>query len=234
VKCEKYEYFDESISEFNANNKFGIRLVFTTREWPVSREKALDELQRIDRTILIAGDTAGAYFMKGTINSMLQNYSVAINSYDEAIKRDSKISYAYLNRGTARFELDEYTYSEREYSNAITISRSSFDQSEKKLHDPPDHQETIDDFNKVIEMNPGFPFVYYNRANVKLKLKEFHRAIDDYSEAIKIEPKMAEAYYNRALTLLFLQENKLACKDLSKAGELGIQEAYNVIKRYCK
>jgi hypothetical protein len=45
---------------------------------------------------------------------------------------------------------------------------------------------------------------------------------------------MAEAYYNRALTLLYVKENNLACKDLSKAGELGIKEAYNVIKRYCK
>ncbi len=51
--------------------------------------------------------------------------------------------------------------------------------------------------------------------------------------AIKLQPDLGEAYYNRALTLLYLNENKLACKDLSKAGELGITEAYNVIKRYC-
>jgi tetratricopeptide (TPR) repeat protein len=75
--------------------------------------------------------------------------------------------------------------------------------------------------------------VYYNRANVKLSIKKFHRAIDDYSMAIKLQPNLAEAYYNRALTLLYLDEIKLACKDLSKAGELGITEAYNVIKRYC-
>ena len=76
-------------------------------------------------------------------------------------------------------------------------------------------------------------FAYYNRANLKLRLKLYQRAIDDYSMAIKLKPKMSEAYYNRALILLYLKENKLACKDLSKAGELGISEAYNVIKRYC-
>ena len=72
-----------------------------------------------------------------------------------------------------------------------------------------------------------------NRANVKLSLKNYQRAIDDYSNAIKYRPDLAEAYYNRALTLLFVDEPKLACKDLSIAGELGIREAYNVIKRYC-
>lgn len=234
IKYQKYEYFDENISQFNADNKFGIRMVFTTREWPVTRDKALEELQRIDSAILIAGDTAGAYFMKGMVNSMLQNYHVAIESFDEAIERDPKISYAYLNRGTARYELDEFIYSEREYSNAITISRGSFNKKEQQHANPPGHESTLADFNKVISLNSGLPFVYYNRANVKLRLKEFHRAIDDYSMAIKIEPEMAEAYYNRALTLLYLKENKLACEDLSKAGELGITESYNIIKRYCR
>jgi tetratricopeptide (TPR) repeat protein len=70
-------------------------------------------------------------------------------------------------------------------------------------------------------------------ANVKLSLKKYQRAIDDYSMAIKLQPNLAEAYYNRALTLLYVNEPKLACKDLSKAGELGLSEAYNVIKRYC-
>jgi tetratricopeptide (TPR) repeat protein len=234
MKYKKYEYFDENISQFNANNKLGIRMVFTTREWPVTKDKALRELERIDSAILIAGDTAGAYFMKGMVNSMLQNYRVAIESYDGAIERDAKISYAYLNRGTTRFELDEFIFSERQYSNAITISRGSFTKDEPQQMDPPDHAETLKDFDKVISLNSRLPYVYYNRANVKLRLKEFHRAIDDYSRAIKLEPELAEAYYNRALTLLYLKENKLACEDLSKAGELGITESYNVIKRYCR
>jgi len=230
---QKTEYFDAVISAFNANNKMGIRVVFTTREWPVSQEKALDELQRLDSAIRIAGDPSAAYFMKGVVNGMLQNYNIAINAYDKAIEYDHNFSYAYLNRGTARFELEEIMYAEKEYSNAITISRSSFIKNKDENVPPPDYQQTLEDYDKVIAINPYLPFVYYNRANVKLRLKEFQRAIDDYSMAIKIEPELAEAYYNRALTLLYLNENKLACKDLSKAGELGITESYNVIKRYC-
>ena len=230
---QKTEYFDEIISAFNANNKMGIRVVFTTREWPVSREKALDELQRLDSAIRIAGEPSAAFFMRGVVNGMLQNYNIAISAYDQAIEHDNAFSYAFLNRGTTRFELDEFIYSKQEYTNAVTISRSAFNKNKKQKNDPPDHKKTLADYDKVIGLNPRLPFVYYNRANVKLRLKEFHRAIDDYSMAIKMEPAMAEAYYNRALTLLYLKEEKLACKDLSKAGELGITEAYNVIKRYC-
>jgi tetratricopeptide (TPR) repeat protein len=230
---QKYEYFDQNISQFNANNKLGVRFVFTTHEWPVTREKALADLQRVDSLILAKGDTAGAAFMKGMVYSMFQDYTTAINAYDKAIEKDPSISYAYLNRGTSRFELDEFIYSEQEYSSAITISKTGFSNTPEKRIEPPDFTETLKDFNKVVQINSALPFVYYNRANVKLQLKDFQRAIDDYSMAIKLEPEMAEAYYNRALTLLFLKENGLACKDLSKAGELGITEAYNVIKRYC-
>jgi tetratricopeptide (TPR) repeat protein len=233
LEYQKYEYFDQNISQFNANNKLGVRFVFTTHEWPVSQAKALAELRRVDSLILIKGDTAGAAFMKGMLYSMYQDYSTAINAYDKAIDKDPTISYAYLNRGTSRFELDEFIFSEQEYATDITISKTGFGNSPKRKIEPPDFKNTLQDYDKVIQINAALPFVYYNRANVKLQLKDFQRAIDDYSMAIKLEPEMAEAYYNRALTLLFLKENGLACKDLSKAGELGITEAYNVIKRYC-
>ena len=129
--------------------------------------------------------------------------------------------------------MDEFIYSDNRYTNSITITRNSSSNTKKSNVEPPDHQAVLSDFDKVISINPDLPFVYYNRANVKLSTKNYQRAIDDYSMAIKLQPNLAEAYYNRALTLLYLNENKLACKDLSVAGELGITEAYNVIKRYC-
>ncbi|HDO26609.1 MAG TPA: tetratricopeptide repeat protein, partial [Bacteroidetes bacterium] len=232
-KYKNFEYFDDGISQFNATNTLGVRFVFTTLKWPVKKEQALIEINKIDSTLVSSGDTAGAWFMKGIFNSMTKNYSKAINDYDKTIKKDPSISYAYLNRGTARFELDESIYARQQYSDAITISRRSFGKSQKPVLKPPTYEKVLQDFNRAAALNPNLPFVYYNRANVKIILKKYQRAIDDYSMAIRLEPKMAEAYYNRALTLLFLNEEKLACKDLSKAGELGITEAYNVIKRYC-
>ena len=68
--------------------------------------------------------------------------------------------------------------------------------------------------------------------NIHLQMQEFDKAIDDYTKAIQYESNLAEAYYNRALTLLYLNNKSKAMKDLSKAGELGIQEAYVVMKRF--
>jgi tetratricopeptide (TPR) repeat protein len=76
-------------------------------------------------------------------------------------------------------------------------------------------------------------FAWYNRANIKNRMRDFEGAIQDYTVATSLNPDFAEAFYNRALTLIYLNRNRDACYDLSKAGELGIAEAYNVIKRYC-
>jgi hypothetical protein len=48
------------------------------------------------------------------------------------------------------------------------------------------------------------------------------------------EPYLAEAYYNRGLCHLFLKHESEAVKDMSKAGELGVYQAYSLIKKYRK
>ena len=232
TKYRKTEYFDEKLTQFNSGNPLGIKLAFTTRQWPVSDNKAFDELQRIDSSILILGDTASSWFMRGVINSMLQNYSVAIASYDSVVKYNPGFLYAYFNRAASRVERDEFVYFDQQYQNTITISMTSGSQPVKKLP-PPNHRKSLKDYTRVIALYPGLPFTYYNRANLKILIKDYQGAINDYSEAIRLEPAMAEAYFNRALTLLYLKEDKLACKDLSKSGELGLKESYNIIKRYC-
>ena len=70
-------------------------------------------------------------------------------------------------------------------------------------------------------------------ANTKVKKKDYLGAINDFSKAIELEPDFAEAYFNRGLTRIFLDDMEGGSLDLSKAGELGLTEAYNVIKRYC-
>ncbi|MFA6894560.1 MAG: hypothetical protein WCQ46_02245, partial [Bacteroidales bacterium] len=59
-------------------------------------------------------------------------------------------------------------------------------------------------------------------------------AISEYTKALELYPYIGEAYYNRGLVLIYLKDKEKGCIDLSKAGELGISEAYSVIKKFCK
>ena len=59
-------------------------------------------------------------------------------------------------------------------------------------------------------------------------------SIENYTKAIELYPYMGDAYFNRGLVLIYLKDKEKGCIDLSRAGELGIQDAYGVIKKFCE
>lgn len=87
------------------------------------------------------------------------------------------------------------------------------------------------DLDKVISLSPTFVFAYYNRAFISAKLTNFDAALDDLNRCVELYPNFAEAYFNRGLILLRLGRTKQGVQDLSKAGELGLVQAYSVLKR---
>ena len=95
------------------------------------------------------------------------------------------------------------------------------------------YDEILRDFNKVIELDPEFYFAYFNRGYVKCIMGDYWGSVSDFEKALEIEPKFSEAYFNKGLILIYLNIKTIGCENMSKAGELGIKEAYHVMKRYC-
>ncbi len=96
-----------------------------------------------------------------------------------------------------------------------------------------DYELILRDYNKTLDLSPDFFFGYFNRAVIFLKMKKYDDAIRDLNKAIELESEFAEAFYNRGLVRIFQNDTKGGALDLSKAGELGLTEAYSIIKRYC-
>ena len=86
---------------------------------------------------------------------------------------------------------------------------------------------------KAASLMPSFPFTYYNLGNLYCLSGDLPESINQYSKALDLYPAMGEAYYNRGLVLIYLKDKAKGCIDLSKAGELGVEDAYAVIKKYC-
>ena len=80
-------------------------------------------------------------------------------------------------------------------------------------------------------MTQGSVYDYFIRAKMRFAQRDFRAAIVDYNEAIERDPEFAEAYYNRGLARLSQGDVNRGIADLSKAGELGIYNAYSIIKR---
>ena len=93
---------------------------------------------------------------------------------------------------------------------------------------------TLQSLTQAIKLAPGNAFLYYNRGNAYVQCVDYQLACDDYTKAIELDPLMAEAWFNRGLVRMALKQQAEATSDLSKAGELGLYQAYSILKRQRK
>jgi len=83
--------------------------------------------------------------------------------------------------------------------------------------------DAIQQFGEAINLNPGDPFAYVNRAEVYNRQKLFDDAIKDCTQAINIDPKFSlacNAYKERGNAYLAKGQKKEAVSDLEQALKL--------------
>jgi len=93
--------------------------------------------------------------------------------------------------------------------------------------DAGDIEQALADYNKAIEMDPGYVEVYINRGNIYIGRARIHKtaeylkkALADYNKGIELEPDQAPVYNNRG-NLYKMQGNlQRALADYNKAIEL--------------
>ena len=85
-------------------------------------------------------------------------------------------------------------------------------------------------FKRCTDKAPQFAEAYYNQAYTLAMQGKFIEAITALDTAISRKPQFAMAYYNRGIIKLFSGHQQAAISDLSQAGELGIYQAYSIIK----
>lgn len=242
-------YYDRSLDDLNKKMKFRLKMVLTNAEAPLTDDQVTSHFHSIDEFSALIDknpENINAYFGRAMDFMVLQDLSTSIEDYTKVINLDPTFALAYFNRAMVRykqFKIIDYTEESipaEEINTNIKGSNSSQissgkskeavvqAQEKKKIYE---YELIIRDYDQVIKLNPKFAFAYFNRGNMSALRKDFKSAVLDYNEAIRIEPEFAEAYFNRGLARLSLGDNERGLADLSKAGELGIVNAYGIIKR---
>ena len=170
-------------------------------------------------------------------NSALMNYDKAI----EAIEDKADVTRLYeafyrMNRGVLRAEMIDFISSIQ--NNVQVLSMDDTGTTRARVKDQItrqyDYTDAIEDMKSASEIVDGLPYIYYNLGNLYCLSSEHVNSIDSYTKAIELYPYMGDAYFNRGLVLIYLKDMEKGCIDLSRAGELGVQDAYGVIKKYCE
>ncbi len=175
------------------------------------------------------------YYKRASSYAVQKKYNLAFRDYASSLLLDSAAILVYFNRAFTRYTLIQMILLQKEDPVQITIDgKSPANKSPVKTNNiEHTYESVIHDLNKVLVLDPGFSFAHYNRGFINCKMGNYKEAIVDFSNAIQDKSGFAEAYYNRGLIYILLEDNTRGCEDLSHAGELGILDAYKVMKRYC-
>ena len=197
-----------------------------------------------------AGDSPQAFFLRALCESAQKQFNSSLNSYGMAVERaeadaaergltqfeDYYTAFYYMNRGVLRADMIEFIASIE--SNVQVLSMDDTGNTRARVKDQVsrtyDYDDALQDMQKASEVLPDLPYIYFNLGNLYCLSREHIKSIENYTRAIELYSYMGDAYYNRGLVLIYLKDKEKGCIDLSRAGELGVQEAYSVIKKYCE
>ena len=110
------------------------------------------------------------------------------------------------------FEVPTHTPKEREVEQLVN-------QGMEKLNDK-NYQGALEDFDKVLVMNPEHETTYRLRGELLRQMKDYKAAVKDYTQAIKLNPSYWSNYVNRGEIYEIVGNYHQAMGDYGKAIEL--------------
>lgn len=209
------ENYQKAIEEYSKGD-----IIFFNSE--IKEKKVLSENKLLLLNVLKKGDRN---IKDGNFQKAIAYYSIAINKYN------SEDSYFY--RGLAYFKLSDFKKSRNDFKNFELASRTDIllDKVELLLknllykglaeYNLEDYRGSIISFNKIFEIMES--------PTHKLSL-----IINDSEDnGLKKNPIVIKAYIELGNSYYKLNKINEACISWSKAGELGEDKAYDLIKKYC-
>ncbi|MDR2469415.1 MAG: tetratricopeptide repeat protein [Tannerella sp.] len=241
-------YYDKMIEAYNARMALAWKILITNQEAALAEEQIAAHFESVNTAsarIEQQPGNADLYFGRAMDFMLVQDFSEALRNFDKVIELDPSYTPAYFNRAAVRYKQMDYNRSQssRDESHTVNIQfgqgntpvtppRKDLSGDEpKERRGMDEHELIVRDYNTVIRQNPEFVYAYFNRGNIRCAQHDFRAAILDYNEAIQRDSEFAEAYFNRGLARLSMGDVTRGVADLSKAGELGIMNAYSIIKR---
>ncbi len=182
-------------------------------------------------------------FLTALADSRDRQYNLAQTHYDNALAASPATdveslyrAFYHMNRGVLRADMIEFISSIE--SNVQSLSMDDSGNTRARVKDRVtrnyDYSEAIADLVEADRIAGNIPYILYNLANLYCLSSDFVKAIENYTKAIAAFPYLGDAYFNRGLVQIYLKDKEKGCIDLSRAGELGVGDAYGVIKKFCE
>ena len=207
----------KSVDAFNLRKSVSSKLYISCRISPSEAHQTKHFFQLIEQLNSQVQNTSHSSVLptlllqRAVAYSTIYNYEAALNDLNACLEQDSTLSLAYWQRAVCYLTMQK--------NKTLTLSN---DLSYKKI---------IDDLQYSLSLDTKNAYILYDLGTVYALLKDYTRAKEYYDRATKLNSKIAEVYYNRGLTEMVLNHKSEALRDLGIAGELGLYDAYALIKQ---
>lgn len=175
-------------------------------------------------------------------DEQFKNYALnsAVIFLTESINRKNDVAYCLGWRGQAKYMQKDYKEALMDFTKESKMKPEECKPLQMKglckmmLED---YYGAIQDFTHALAKKDNEVLIanlYFNRGRAYLRIKQFENAFADLNKAISHDEGLGQAYFYRSQYYFeHLNNKEKACLDLSKAGELGVDYAYDLIKQIC-
>jgi len=225
----RYMPYYKAVETLNASHILP-RAVYLTNHEPTLSEPQMqahfdaitDATQRIETAVTGQQDKAQLvilYFGRALDEYQVRDFDSAARDLDSAAQLNADNVLVQMLMAQVRQRQMEVQTSEAEGASLTTRLGAS---------------AAIDALQRLTSLAPDMPYAWYNLGNLYLSQKDYGKARDAYTRALNADPRFPDAYYNRGLAAILDGNLQSGLADLSQAGEYGLYQAYNLIKRYSK
>ncbi len=144
----------------------------------------------------------------------------AVALLDEAIRLDSQMAEAYVNRSACYCDLHEYAKAIADADHAIALASEMADPFRYRAyaaHSLGQTELAIADLTRALQLDSEDPWIYHERSWAFYYLRDYSAALADAERFLEQCPREAEGYYGRANCRFLLGELDLALSDIDEA-----------------
>ena len=198
---------------------------------------AVEKLRSL--AILVEGidDTlaAHAWSQAGSVLSGAGKYAEAVLAYDNVIRLQPECGEAYLHRGTARNELEQYKAALADLERALCLSpdvaAAIYSARGVAKSGLGQHEAARAEHALAVQLTPRCALVYMNRGVSKIHCGEHEAAVADFDAALDLDATLSGAYHLRGYVKFFLSQDEAAIADFDAAIRLNPRNAVSYTNR---
>lgn len=155
----------------------------------VQQEQGKEALRDVEEYILMYPDQPIYYYLRAILNLQKQKLSKSIEDFNTAISLEMPPEFifkAYINRGMAYFQNQDYDLAEADFDEVVGLdskNASAYHGRGMVKYELNQYEEAIVEFQKALKLEGENPITHYNIAMSYFRMDEDEKACYHFNES---------------------------------------------------